>query len=42
MLLLFITALAIGPAALPWLMIIVALGSHAYWLARATYTVRRR
>jgi phosphatidylglycerophosphate synthase len=42
MLLLFITALAIAPAALPWLMIIVALGSHAYWLARATYTVRRR
>lgn len=42
MLLLFITALALAPAALPWLMIIVALGSHAYWLARATYTVRRR
>jgi len=42
MLLLFIAALAIAPAALPWLMIVVALGSHAYWLARATYTVRRR
>jgi len=42
MLLLFIAALALAPAALPWLMIIVALGSHAYWLARATYTVRRR
>lgn len=42
MLLLFITAHAAAPAALPWLMIVVALGSHAYWLARATYTVRRR
>jgi phosphatidylglycerophosphate synthase len=42
MLVLFITALAIAPAALPWLMIIVALGSHAYWLARATYTLRHR
>jgi phosphatidylglycerophosphate synthase len=41
MLLLFIAAHAAAPAALPWLMIIVALGSHAYWLARAAYTLRR-
>ena len=41
MLLLFIAALALTPRALPWLMIIVALGSHAYWLARAAYTLRR-
>ena len=42
MLLLFIAARAVAPSALPWLMIIVALGSHAYWLARAAYTLRRK
>lgn len=42
MLLLFIAALATAAAALPSLMIVVALGSHAYWLARALYTLRRR
>ena len=40
MLLLFITARALMPAALPLLMIIVALGAHAYWLARAAYTLK--
>lgn len=39
MLLLFITARALRPTALPLLMIVVALGAHAYWLARAAYTV---
>ncbi len=42
MLLLFIAARAAAPSALPSLMIIVALGSHAYWLARAAYTLRGR
>jgi phosphatidylglycerophosphate synthase len=41
MLLLFIAARAAAPAALPWLMVVIALGSHAYWLARAAYTLRR-
>lgn len=41
MLVLFIAANAAAPAALPWLMIVVAIGSHAYWLARAAYTLRR-
>jgi hypothetical protein len=39
MLLLFIAARALRPTALPLLMIVVALGAHAYWLARAAYTV---
>jgi phosphatidylglycerophosphate synthase len=38
MLVLFIVARALAPAALPLLMIVVALGTHAYWLARALYT----
>jgi phosphatidylglycerophosphate synthase len=42
MLLLFIAARAAAPSALPPLMVVVALGSHAYWLARAAYTLRRR
>jgi phosphatidylglycerophosphate synthase len=42
MLLLFIAARAVAPSALPWLMIVVALGSHAYWLARAAFTLSRR
>lgn len=41
MLVLFILARALAPAALPLLMIVIALGSHTYWLARATYTLRR-
>ena len=39
MLLLFIAARATAPPLLPLLMIIVALGSNAYWLARAAYTL---
>jgi len=42
MLLLFIAARAAAPGALPPLMIVVALGSQAYWLARAGYTLRAR
>jgi phosphatidylglycerophosphate synthase len=41
MLALFIVARALAPAALPLLMIVIALGAHAYWLARAAYTLRR-
>jgi phosphatidylglycerophosphate synthase len=37
MLVLFIAARALAPSALPLLMIVVALGTHAYWLARALY-----
>ena len=39
MLILFILARALAPATLAWLMILVALGSQAYWLARAAYTL---
>jgi phosphatidylglycerophosphate synthase len=42
MLLLFIAALALYPAALLPLMIVVAAGSHAYWLARLAYVIARR
>jgi len=42
MLLLFIAARALAPAALPWLMVLVALGSHAYWLARFAWVLLRR
>jgi phosphatidylglycerophosphate synthase len=42
MLLLFIAALAAYPPALLPLMIVVAAGSHAYWLARLTYVIARR
>lgn len=42
MLVLFIAARALAPAALPPLMVVVALGTHAYWVARAAYTLRRR
>jgi len=38
----FILALAALPAALPALMVLVAAGSHAYWLGRAAYALRRR
>jgi phosphatidylglycerophosphate synthase len=34
MLVLFIAARALVPPTLPWLMVIVALGAHTYWLAR--------
>ena len=42
MLLLFIAARALAPAALPWLMVLVALGSHAYWLTRVAWVLLRR
>jgi len=42
MLLLFIAARALAPAALPWLMVVVALGSHAYWVARSAWVLLRR
>jgi phosphatidylglycerophosphate synthase len=42
MLLLFIATRALAPGALPALMIVVALGSQAYWLTRAAYTLRAR
>jgi len=28
-------------AALPWLMVLVALGSHAYWVARFAWVLLR-
>jgi len=31
----FVVVLALAPGSLPILMVVVALGSHAYWLARA-------
>ena len=37
MLLLFILSLTFAPALLPILMIVVAAGSHAYWLTRLAY-----
>jgi phosphatidylglycerophosphate synthase len=37
MLVIFILALTFAPALLPILMIVVAAGSHAYWLTRLTY-----
>jgi len=42
MLLLFIATRALAPAALPWLMVVVALGSHAYWVARFAWVLLRR
>jgi len=41
MLLAFIAARALWPAALPWLMVMVAGGSHAYWVGRAVYRLTR-
>jgi phosphatidylglycerophosphate synthase len=37
MLVIFILALTVAPALLPILMIVVAAGSHAYWLTRLSY-----
>ncbi|MEX2147722.1 MAG: CDP-alcohol phosphatidyltransferase family protein [Candidatus Rokuibacteriota bacterium] len=42
MLLLFIAALAVYPPALLPLMLVVAAGSHAYWLSRLAYALARR
>jgi len=41
MLLGFIVARAMWPAALPWLMIVVAGGSHAFWVGRVLYRLTR-
>jgi phosphatidylglycerophosphate synthase len=41
MLVAFILARALWPAALPWLMIVVAGGSHAYWVGRMLYRLTR-
>ena len=42
MLLLFIIACELAaPSWLPGLMIVVAVGTHAYWLARVALSVRR-
>jgi len=41
MLLAFIVARAAWPAALPWLMIVIAGGSHAYWAGRVLYRITR-
>lgn len=37
----FIVGLAVWPAALPVLSIVVAAGCHAFWIGRVTYGVRR-
>jgi phosphatidylglycerophosphate synthase len=42
MLVLFIGALALAPALLPWLMALVAVGSNAYWIARIMVALTRR
>jgi hypothetical protein len=41
MLLAFILARAFWPSVLPWLMIVVACGSHAYWVGRVLYRITR-
>jgi len=42
MLVLFIAARALLPAALPWLMVLVALGANAYWVTRFAWILLRR
>jgi phosphatidylglycerophosphate synthase len=37
----FILVRALWPEALPWLMILVAAGSHAYWVGRVVYRLTR-
>jgi phosphatidylglycerophosphate synthase len=41
MLLAFVLARSVAPATLPWLMIVVAAGSHAYWVGRLLYRLIR-
>jgi phosphatidylglycerophosphate synthase len=41
MLVAFIAALAVAPLALPWLMVVVAGGAHAYWVSRLLYRITR-
>jgi len=38
----FILALAFAPSVLPFLMIIVAVGAHAYWVTRLVYRMFSR
>jgi hypothetical protein len=40
MIVIFIVLRLVAPAWLPALMIVVAVGTHAYWLARAALSVR--
>jgi len=42
MLISFIVALAVAPALLPLLMIVIAAGSHAYWLTSLAYRLLAR
>jgi len=42
MLVAFVLALAFAPSALPFLMIIVAVGAHAYWVTRLAYRLFAR
>lgn len=42
LLLAFVALLAVAPAGLPWLMLVVAAGAHAFWLARLSYLALRR
>jgi phosphatidylglycerophosphate synthase len=42
LLLLFIAGRALMPATLPWLMVVVGLGSHAYWVTRFAWILLRR
>jgi phosphatidylglycerophosphate synthase len=41
LLVLFIGARALAPAALPWLLVVVALGAHAYWVTRVGWVLLR-
>jgi phosphatidylglycerophosphate synthase len=41
LLVLCIAALSLWPPSLPWLMILVAAGSHAYWVGRFLYRITR-
>jgi hypothetical protein len=42
MLVLFLVLRIVAPALLPSLMIVVAAGTHAYWVVRVALLVRRR
>ena len=38
----FIASLWAWPAGLPWLMLVVTAGTHAYWVGRVIYRLFRR
>jgi phosphatidylglycerophosphate synthase len=40
MLLMFVAARALFPPALPWLMLLIAVGSHAFWMSRLAHRGR--